>query len=268
MKLLNANLDIERFFDRLERSAECTLIIDYDGTLAPFREDREEAEPYPGVAGCIDRIMERSGSRVVVVSGRSVEDVRPLLGFKKPPEIWGCHGWERMMPDASLHVPEIDERHRGGLREALSWAETRGLESRCERKTACLAFHWRGLAPATIASLHETVDRVWREIAVRNGMLLREFNGGIELRVPDRDKGTAVETILAETPPGAVTAYLGDDRTDEDAFKALKGKGLSVLVNESFHETTADLWLIPPRELLAFLSRWGGLCGGSNETFQ
>ncbi len=268
MKLLNANLNIERFFDSLERSAECTLIIDYDGTLAPFREDRTEAKPYPGVPSSIDRIMEPNGSRVVVVSGRGVEDIRPLLGFRKPPEIWGCHGWERMMPDESLHVPEIDERHSSGLHGALAWAETKGLASRCEQKTACLAFHWRGLAPATIASVHETVDQAWRKIALRNGLRLREFNGGIELRVPGRDKGTAVETILDETPPGAVTAYLGDNRTDEDAFRALKGKGFSVLVNESFHETTADLWLIPPRELLEFLSRWGSLCGGSNETFQ
>lgn len=267
MKLLNSEFDIEKFFDGLGRSTESILIIDYDGTLAPFRKDRDRAVPYPGVRRSIDDIMERSGSRVFVVSGRSAGDVRSLLGFRKLPEIWGCHGWERMMPDASLRVPEIDERHRSGLQEALSWAEAKGLASRCERKVACLAFHWRGLASASIPSMCEAVERGWGDIADRDGMELRDFNGGIELRIPGRDKGTAVQTILDEAAPGAAIAYLGDDRTDEDAFRALKGNGLTVLVNESFHATTADLWLIPPRELLEFLSRWTSTCGDDNETF-
>lgn len=268
MKLLDADLDLERFFEALERSADCVLIIDYDGTLAPFRENRSRAEPYPGVRSAIDRIMERSGNRVVVVSGRSVEDVRPLLGFRKPPEIWGCHGWERMMSDESRIVPRIDERFRGGLREALSWAESEGLVQRCEKKTACLAFHWRGLAPASIASAREAIERGWREIADREGMPLRDFDGGIELHAPGRDKGTAITTILDEAPAGAVAAYLGDDHTDEDAFRALGEKGLSVLVNHSFHETAADLWLVPPHELLDFLARWACARGGADGTLR
>jgi len=267
MKLLSSDLDIERFFHSLERSAHCILIIDYDGTLAPFRERRGEAEPYPGVRRSIDLIMERSQSRVVVVSGRSAGDVRPLLGFRKPPEIWGCHGWERMMPDGSHDLPAIDERYRRGIREALDRAGAEGFAPRCETKTASVAFHWRGLAPASIHSAREKIEREWRKIADRNGMLLGDFDGGIELRVPGRNKGTAVNTILDDAPPGAVTAYLGDDRTDEDAFSALKGRGLSVLVNESFHPTAADLWLIPPRELLEFLARWGAARGGDGGFF-
>ena len=78
----------------------------------------------------------------------------------------------------------------------------------------------------------------------------------MELRVPGRNKGHAVKTILRETEKGALVTYLGDDITDEDAFKALKGKGLSVLVREEFRPTTADVWLKPPEGLLEFLSRW------------
>jgi trehalose-6-phosphatase len=51
-------------------------------------------------------------------------------------------------------------------------------------------------------------------------------------------------------------AYLGDDLTDEDAFKALKGKGLSVLVRDTQRDTLADCWLTPPDELLDFLHHW------------
>ncbi|NIP26121.1 MAG: trehalose-phosphatase, partial [Phycisphaerae bacterium] len=76
----------------------------------------------------------------------------------------------------------------------------------------------------------------------------------LELRVPGRDKGDAVGTILAEMNQDAVTAYLGDDLTDEDAFKAIKGKGIGILVREELRSTAADVWIRPPEELLTFLS--------------
>ncbi len=265
MKLLNPNFDLIRFFAELKRSAVRTLIIDYDGTLAPFREDRDTAVPYPGVRRIIDGIMENGNCRVVVVSGRSIEDIKPLLGFKALPELWGSHGWEHMKSGASYRAPDIDAVYRRGLHEAFTWAEAEGLAPRCERKVACLAYHWRGRTPSPKPSESDTVERKWREIADRDGLLLRGFDGGIELRAPGRDKGTAVRAILEEVPPGTAVAYLGDDRTDEDAFIALRGRGLTVLVNETFHETAADLWLIPPRELLDFLSRWAGACGEKNE---
>jgi trehalose-6-phosphatase len=68
--------------------------------------------------------------------------------------------------------------------------------------------------------------------------------------------------VLAETPEDAAVAYLGDDFTDEDAFVAVKPRGLAVLVRPEFRETAADVWIRPPRELIAFLKRWRDACGG------
>src|SRR5215471_2765713 len=56
--------------------------------------------------------------------------------------------------------------------------------------------------------------------------------------------------------PGAAVAYLGDDRTDEDAFAALQGLGLAVLVRTSPRPTAANLWIEPTEELVEFLARW------------
>jgi hypothetical protein len=65
-----------------------------------------------------------------------------------------------------------------------------------------------------------------------------------------------VRTVLAESPAGAAVAFLGDDLTDEDAFRALSGRGLSVLVRARPRSTAADVRLAPPAELLAFLDAW------------
>jgi trehalose-phosphatase len=83
-----------------------------------------------------------------------------------------------------------------------------------------------------------------------------EFNGGIEIRGTGCTKATAVTRILRDESPHTPAAYLGDDRTDEDAFRALADRGLCVLVGNEPRLSAAHFWLRPPDELLAFLDRW------------
>lgn len=59
-------------------------------------------------------------------------------------------------------------------------------------------------------------------------------------------------------------AYLGDDQTDENAFEALHGRGLSVLVRREYRPTNADVWIQPPEGVTAFLSDWASACGGAS----
>lgn len=65
-----------------------------------------------------------------------------------------------------------------------------------------------------------------------------------------------MDAILADTDPAAAVAFLGDDLTDEDAFRVLSKRGLSVLVRPEYRETMAKAWLRPPHELVEFLALW------------
>jgi trehalose-phosphatase len=263
MKILNADIDFDDFFHRLAGSPSRILMLDYDGTLAPFRVERDEAAPYPGVRTALEAIQESGACRLVIVSGRAIEDLIPLLGLKAVPEIWGCHGWERRLADGSKVEPDIPELALQGLQEAGRWAKDAGLARHLEQKPASMAIHWRGLGEGEAADIRKRATRGWEGMANDFGLSLHDFNGGVEIRVPGRDKGVAVETILAESGSGAVATYLGDDLTDEDAFRALKGRGLGVFVNAEQRETAADLWIRPPEELIEFLSRWTEALGGS-----
>ena len=81
---------------------------------------------------------------------------------------------------------------------------------------------------------------------------LEEFDGGVEMRMADPNKGDAVRTILTEMDvDDAPVAYLGDDESDEDAFRVLQNRGLCVLVRTQWRETAANLWLRPPLQLLS-----------------
>lgn len=248
--------ELDAFFERSRRSNSRVLLLDYDGTLAPFRVEREAAFPYPGIPALLDQIMDMN-THVALISGRWIKDLTPLLKLNRQPEIWGSHGWERLYSDGRYVVAQPDANALKGLAQADTWSdEIIALGGSIEQKPACLAIHWRGLDLERADRIRIRVLENWTWVARQTGLKVHSFDEGIELRVPGRSKGYAVDTILDESGPDAAVAFLGDDFTDEDAFRALKGKGLGVLVREEFRPTLADVWLRPPGELIKFLKRW------------
>ncbi|HEM47455.1 MAG TPA: trehalose-phosphatase [Alphaproteobacteria bacterium] len=255
MDILDTAFDADRFFALLAASEERLLMLDYDGTLAPFTPDRDRAVPWPGVPELIDRLIDGNGSRVVIVTGRGVDALLSLLGTVRRPEIWGSHGWERLRADGGYEPPDLPPAARLGLDEAALLAGESAGEERIERKPAGIALHWRGLGRRAVDRLRKAVEPAWRDLAARRGLRVHPFDGGIEIRPTGRDKGTAVSTLLAETP-GAVACYLGDDLTDEDAFEAIGERGAGILVGTAARPTAASARIRPPGELLGFLQRW------------
>lgn len=255
MKVLNHKINVDLFFDRFNRATQKALLLDYDGTLAPFHREPDKAIPYPGVRGILGKIMKKTRVRVVIVTGRWTKDLMPLLQLENRPEIWGSHGLERLKYDGSYELAPMDEKPLKGLVAADEWIDAVGLSKRCEKKPGCIALHWRGLDGKKIKEIRSRVEPEWNLIAQGWGLRLQEFDGGLELRMPGRNKGDAVRTIFSEMERGAPAVYLGDDLTDEDAFRAIKGKGMGILVRAQLRPTAADMWIQPPEELLLFLSK-------------
>ncbi len=253
---------LRNFWSALAAAPRAALFLDYDGTLAPFHIDPAQARPYPGVEALLNRIGRLPGDRLVIVSGRWLQDLRPLLALDFEPEMWGCHGRERRLPDGRHSLMPLSEAAVRALAEADGWLATVcAAGGRVERKPGSLAFHWRGLAPGHQRALRRDLEARFAGLAQAGELVWHAFDGGIELRAADCDKGQAVRQVLAE--PGAgqrdCVAYLGDDHTDEDAFRALAGRGLRVLVRPKWRPTAADVWLRPPDGLREFLARWADL---------
>jgi trehalose-phosphatase len=129
-----------------------------------------------------------------------------------------------------------------------------------ENKPGAIAVHWRGLPIQDRERIEDTVQRYSSAIH-EYGLKLLPFDGGLEVRGGAKNKGDAVHTVLSESVKGVAAAYLGDDQTDEDAFRAIKGYGLGVLVRTEPRPTSADVWLRPPDELGQFLRDWLAVCG-------
>jgi trehalose 6-phosphate phosphatase len=250
------------FLDRLKSASRRVLLLDYDGTLAPFSIDRDHAFPYPEVPALLARIMAQ-GTRVILISGRPARDLIPLSGIHPHPEIWGSHGMERLKPDGTYEVATLPGEQHEALTRATNCVQSKGLERRMELKPGGVAVHWRDLSPLETGELKATILELWRPLLAEYRLKLMEFDGGLELRVRGWNKGIAVETILEESGPDAAVAYLGDDATDEDAFRALKGRGLAVLVRPQSRPSSADVWLKPPEELMRFFQEWLRDTGGT-----
>jgi len=257
MRVLSPRVDLKEFLARVSSASQRLLMLDYDGTLAPFQVRPERAVPYPGVTKVLAELMEGGGTRVVIISGRRAAELVPLLALERHPEIWGCHGWERLSPDGELRTERLSDHEKAVLVNAASAArELVHGGARIERKPASIALHWRGLPSLNIARIRERAQSSWRPLAEGDAMDLLPFDGGIEMRARGCNKQHAVKAVLSETGPDSAIAYLGDDVTDEDAFAMMKLRGIGVLVRLEYRETGADVWLRPPGDLLAFLRHW------------
>jgi trehalose 6-phosphate phosphatase len=257
LRTLTSGLDLSAYYRRVASAAERVLMLDYDGTLAPFHERPECAFPYPGVPPLIEEIVGSGGTRVVIVSGRPAAEVPPLLGLSRRPEIWGAHGWERLLPDGTRRVEDPGEEVRAALaRGAAAVDGLREEGARLERKLASVALHWRGLPAERAACVRDAALAAWGPVAETGLLEVLPFAEGLELRAAGFNKEHAVRAVLAETGADSAVAYLGDDWTDEDAFRAVKPHGLAVLVRSELRTTAADLWIEPPHELIEFMARW------------
>jgi trehalose 6-phosphate phosphatase len=244
------------FLETVARATEAALLVDYDGTLAPFSIERDQASPYPGIALALQEIARHGRTRLAVISGRDASEVLALLNIHPPPEVWGLHGLQRLKTDGSIELQRLDPRTREGLADAERWLDYQQLRGNAEFKTGSVAMHWRGLTEDSAEDIRARVMLGWRLITKYAGLDLLEFDGGVEIRAGQCDKGDAVRTFLNEIDAETPVAYLGDDSTDEAAFRAINGRGISVLVRSTWRRTAAQLWLKPPEELLEFLGLW------------
>src|SRR5271169_74159 len=142
--------------------------------------------------------METGRTRVIVITGRSAHEVIPLLRLAPAPEIWGTHGLERLHSDGTYERPEIDSYTGDALLAAYEWAARLNLGDSVEQKPGSVAVHWRDVPDDKAREIRNKVLLGWLAIADRGCLTLAQFDGGVEIRVADRNKGDAVRTILAE----------------------------------------------------------------------
>jgi trehalose 6-phosphate phosphatase len=223
------------------------LFLDLDGTLADIEPTPEAVGPEAARNGLLARLAPRLGGRLAILSGRQIDDIDRILEDACAC-VAGVHGLQRRMADGSRHDVEA---HRSlgdveGMLECFARSH-RGLL--LERKPSALALHYRGHPPAEEACL-EFAHRV----GFAQGLTVQEGQMVVELRTPGPNKGDALTAFMSDPAfAGAVPVMVGDDLTDEHAFRAAVALGgFGVLVGEP-RPTAARYRLKDPRAVLAWL---------------
>lgn len=223
-------LDWEALAAKLASKKRLLLLLDFDGTLAPLEETPRQARLPGATKALIMRLKTRRGVDVAVVSGRSIRDIRSRVGLRK---IYyaGNHGLEIDGPGFSFRHPRAAalKPTMQGLAGALR-KDCRGLPGVIiENKGMTLSVHYRRLPPGRLKELGKII-RLYQERTSRLPVWWRTGHRVWEI-VPeaDWDKGKAALCLLRRLRRPFPIA-LGDDRTDEDMFRALREKGVTIRI--------------------------------------
>jgi trehalose-phosphatase len=251
---LRAQTPPDAFWERARRASHRLLAIDFDGTLALLCDRPEEAVPLPGMIEVLRPLSRSRRTRVAVVSGRPLEEVAALVPLPDLILI-GEHGWETRRPGGPVMRETLPEEAARALERLAAAVRDEPWAAAVERKRTALRLHTRRLPFAEGVHARHALRRLFRAHAGET-LALQPVNGGMEVRARGEDKGTALRVLLGAMPPGTLPVYLGDDATDEDAFRALGGEGMTIRVGDEGSPTAARHRLRSPHDVLVFLRRW------------
>jgi len=247
--------------ERMQGARHIALFCDYDGVLAPIAARPEEAEMHGSARDLLIKLRDSATVRVSIISGRSIHNISELVGIKRLTYA-GNHGLE-------ISGPKLHRLHPGAaslqgvLRKIYDVLRTTFRDIPgviVEDKELSLTVHYRLAAPEDVPDI---LERCYRVVQQENpGRLLRSTTGKRVFEIRPNvgwDKGKAVLWILESLyGPGwrheVLPVYLGDDETDEDAFRVLKERGIGIIVSgEKESHTLATYNLAGTGEVPLFL---------------
>jgi trehalose 6-phosphate phosphatase len=222
----------------VELLSDASLFLDFDGTLVELALTPDSIEVERALTSLLERLGERMGGRVAIVSGRAVKDVQSYL-HPLDLAVAGSHGLEHAAPGCDpgevARPQALDD-----IRDELRLLQSAHPGVLIEEKPLGVALHYRQ-APQAEEVCRSAAER----IAAATGLEVQAGKLVFELKAPGSDKGRALCRLM-EQPPFAGTRpiFLGDDLTDEHGFKAARALGgAGVLVGDE--RETAALYRLP-----------------------
>jgi trehalose-phosphatase len=230
------------------------VFLDYDGTLTPIVSRPEDAVLSNAMRSVLKDLAERC--TVAILSGRDLPDVKEKVGIDHLVYA-GSHGFDIAGPQ-DLHItsqqgtsflPTLDK-----AQEDLNKELSNIPGAMVERKKFSIAVHYRNVKAESASDVSTIVNRVhadYPELRKSEGKKVLELQPGI-----DWNKGKALLWLLGKLgldQPDVIPMYIGDDVTDEDAFKVLADRGIGIVVQEAPRPSAAQYRLNDTDEVYRFL---------------
>lgn len=205
------------------------LFLDYDGTLVPIESRPSFAKPNPELLNLLTNLSTSPSTEVVIISGRNFQVLEEWLGHL-PLHLVAEHGASfRLKGDGWQHYTDTDSSWKGLIKSTLDSYEARTAGSFVEEKEYTIAWHYRNVEEELgFIRSREVLDNL-HHLTRNTHLNVLDGNKVIEVRASGIDKGIATGKLMDLFPSDFVFA-MGDDKTDEDIFNVLKGRGVTVKV--------------------------------------
>jgi len=235
------------------RKKNIIFFLDYDGTLTPIKSKPHLAKLKRSTKKILKNLNHKKN--IFIISGRSLSNVKNLIGIKSIYYI-GNHGIEvkgphlnYVHPQAKKIKPYIQKVYKK-LKKKL---KIKGVL--VENKTYTLSVHYRLVKPYLVSRVKKDFTKLVgdllksKKVKITNGKKVFEVRPNINWH-----KGKSISWVLKKQKK-CLPICIGDDITDEDAFKALGKKGISILVSRKKRKTNANYRLSSPGEVVSLL-KW------------
>ena len=244
---------IKNILDDFKKAGKRCILLDYDGTLAPYQKMPSLAAPSVELMQLLKELTQEPSNELVIISGRDVDTLERWLG-KLPLNMIAEHGacmkykdghWEEQMP---VHTDWKEQ-----VRPLMQLFVNRCAGSFIEEKRTTIAWHYRN----TNAELGFMRSRELRnsllQLTANTPLQVIDGNKVLEVRMVGVDKGAAANKMLGNLSPDFILA-IGDDATDEDMFRALRDKGYTIKIGRA--NTAAQYTILSQREVFPFLRQF------------
>ena len=220
---------LENIIHAYHKASKRTILLDYDGTLAPFTRIPSMARPQPDLLHVLKLLTDDIKNEVTIISGRDADTLDNWLG-KLPLHLVAEHGafikqkgseWEQQ----STILPDWKDQ----IRPILQLFVTRCAGSFIEEKRNTMVWHYRNTHPDLGFLRSRELMNNLLQLTANSSLQVIDGNKVLEVRLTGFDKGiTALKLIKAEEPDFILC--MGDDTTDEDMFKVLKDKAYTIKI--------------------------------------
>ncbi len=232
------------------------LLLDFDGTLTPIVCRPDQARLKASVRDLLRKLV--TAMPVVIVSGRALSDLRRLVGVPALRYV-ASHGLVYQEPGtrAQWFGRPVSRRDVRGWVRALQQAAEGIAGALVEDKELSVALHDRSVRPADRGRLRRRALRALAPWLAGQQATLVRGKRVLEVRPAGPwNKGTAVARLLKEGwARRRLPVYFGDDRTDFDVFRVLRGSGVAVRVGGRRGVAGENAWLRSP-DAVSSLLRW------------
>ena len=246
-----------KFWERFGSKLSCKkilLFLDFDGTLVPIARDPESAKLSAASRQVLSRLSVSDRVRLCVISGRRVRTLKALLGIRNVSYV-GNHGFEIEVPGLGLTAPAVSSawirKYLAPVAKRLKSQCRRFSGARLENKRHTLSLHFRKVAAKDLGAFRKIYENIKKEFSALP-LVWREGKKVFEILPNVRwNKGSAA-LLVCDGFPDSFPVILGDDATDEDMFKALRMRGLTIRIGRS-KKSYAKFYLPSQKEVLRFL---------------